>query len=384
MGASVSWIAVRGKDSAVVHRDLGLQGTGERAGYARMPFSGAHTRDGWYLVVDDRGDQLEERLDLRDWSAGCEVIKFGVVEGLGYSGIEGWADGRRVWSVEVDPATGGLLVRGDVPAGAGALRERLRSDPDDHQAVDLPIYLAETLVGYSYRMGLNSGEREPFEILQPPQTADRLAEYTTWLTDIMAERGFTRADPSDTVRLSFTAPASISGVELAVTAELTRIEDGGLQIDGYGAIVSPSGAAVLHALPAAAAMDDNGWDTLSFGEIDRLRFDQPADDSFLHFVTGPLAEFFATTADPGAFLAAARKLDDYRRVSASRVRGTVVWALLHDHLDAASDLTAWYLRPYRRVGLRRFGFDRHDSHDRAKAFDHALRQRFPDYDRIRQ
>ncbi|MFE3192910.1 hypothetical protein ACFXHA_28135 [Nocardia sp. NPDC059240] len=405
MGASVSWIAVRGKDSAVICQELGLERTGEWSDSAELPFSGARTRDGWYLVVDDRGDQLEEMLDLPAWSAGCEVIKFGVVEGAGYSGIEGWADGRQVWLVEVDTDGESLLVTGELPAAAGALRERLRPDPADDNAVDLPIYLAEALVGYSYCMGLNSSEPEPFEVLQPPVTGDLLTRFTTGLTEVLAELGFARVDPPDPDRRWFTAAAPIPGMQLAVAAELTRIANGGIRIDGYGAILSEPGGALLRELPAEAVPDGHGRENLLFGEIDRLWFGQVSREStpyysgrvlsepaavdgalewFMEYVTGPLAEFFATTADPDSFLAAARKPDGYRRISARRVRGTVAWALLHDHADAASALTSWYLRPYRRLGVRRFGFDRGDSHDRAKAFDQALRQRFPDYDRLRQ
>ncbi|GAB2517657.1 hypothetical protein [Nocardia heshunensis] len=318
----------------MICRELGLEGTGERAVYAGLPFSGAHARDGWYLVIDDGGEQLEEMLALPEWSAGCELIRFEVVERAGYSGIERWVDGRRVWAVE--------------------------SGPEDEHAVDVPIYLAEALVGYSYSMGLNSQEPEPFEILQRPETRVLIEEFTARLTEVMTGLGFTRSDPPNPTDLRFTAPAPIPGIQLAVAGKVIRISHGGIRIDGYASIRSES------------------------REVESLRFGEMTTEAFLEFVTGPPMEFFASAADPDTFLDAARKPNGHNRISATRVSETVLWALRHGHVEAAADLMAWYLRPYRRLGLRRFGYDPADSHDRAKAFDHDLRQQFPAYDRARQ
>ncbi|MEC3918251.1 hypothetical protein [Nocardia sp. CDC160] len=399
MGYSVTWIAVRGKDSGTVCRELGLHRTGEHSPYEKQPFSAATNYDGWYVVVGDAGETLDELADLSELSAGCEVLRFGVAEATGYSGIEGWSDGKPVWSVRTDLDTGELRVSGDLPPVSEPLREQLTSGVTDERALDLPIYVAEALIGYSYGMRFPSAERDAFEVLERSEIAAMLDVLTTRLTETLAAQGFTPTDSLGDDRLWFIADAPIPDIRLAIGARFDRIGRSGIQIDGYASILSTRVAEVLRDLPAEAALEEPTGEDRRSDEIDHLRFGELEDHTmvsrgqqltypaeidvmlawFRAWMTVPLSDLFAPTATPEAFLAAARKPNRHGRIPAARVRATTVWALLNGHADAAAALMPWYLRPYRRLGLRRFGFDPTDSHSRAQAFDQALRARFPAY-----
>ncbi|MEC3953547.1 hypothetical protein VMT65_10935 [Nocardia sp. CDC153] len=158
-------------------------------------------------------------------------------------------------------------------------------------------------------------------------------------------------------------------------------------------------AEVLRDLPAEAALDEPTGEDRRPDEIDHQRFGELEDHTmvsrgqqltypaqvdvmlawFRAWMTVHLPDLFAPTTAPEAFLAAARKPNRHGRIPAARVRAIIVWALLNGHTNAAAALMSWYLRPYRRLGLGRFGLDPTDSHTRALAFDQAVRAKFPAY-----
>jgi hypothetical protein len=68
--------------------------------------------DGWRLVIDQHW-QLVDDPQLRDLSAGGQVVQYGVVEQVSFATATGWHDGVEVWSVTFDE--GRLTRRGDPP-----------------------------------------------------------------------------------------------------------------------------------------------------------------------------------------------------------------------------------------------------------------------------
>jgi hypothetical protein len=68
--------------------------------------------DGWRIVIDQHW-QLADDAQLRDLSAGGQVVQYGVVEGVSFATASGWHDGVEVWSLTF--ADGKLTRNGDVP-----------------------------------------------------------------------------------------------------------------------------------------------------------------------------------------------------------------------------------------------------------------------------
>ncbi|WP_330179805.1 hypothetical protein OHB26_25645 [Nocardia sp. NBC_01503] len=404
MGASVGWVAVRGKTSERVCGELGLRRTGERGKTPELPFAGAAARDGWYLVVADGGyEEIEAIVDPPRLSTGCEMISFEMEEHGGYRCIEGWVNGSQRWSVGFDPCGGSEdpFVTGQVPPEYASARARCAADPVA-TPLDLPIYLAEELTGYSYGMGIatEADVAEPFETLELPETGALLSAFTARLTEALAAEGFTAVPGLDDWRVWFTAPTAIPGITAAIAAHITRTGYGGIEIDGYASLFDPEVGRVLADLPRSTWLDWQIAGDRRFGEIDDLSFSQldqrwgpgrerrlgdtadieGAVSWFMEFVRGPIPAWLTRWPNPTALLDSARTRDKGVRFNAARLRGAIVWCLLHDQPVQAADLMHWYLRPFRSL---RDPFGPFDSRSRATALDLALRERFPEFARAR-
>ncbi|MEV6066334.1 hypothetical protein AB0L82_07275 [Nocardia sp. NPDC052001] len=415
MGESVGWVAVRGRTSDEVCGALGLRRTGERSAVAAPPYSGAMGRGGWYLVVAEGGyEEIEEIADLPRLSVGCEVISLEVEELAGCASIEGWVDGAQRWLVAFDPYIdeGELRVSGELPPQYDSARHRCAAAAAS--PFDLPMFLAEELVGYSYDSPLATAETsaadsattapddtvEPFETLESPVTAELLGGVTERLTAALTAAGFTAVDPLDDWRCWFTRDTAVPGITAAVAAHIRRSRFGDVEIDGYAVLFDAEVGRLVAELPDTAWLDREEGDDRRFGDIDDLGFAgsdrgwdpghgfllgrgadfDKAVEWFMGYVRGPVAPWLAQWPDAQAFLDSARLRDKGMRFNAARLRAAVVWCLLHDSPVQAADLMGWYLRPFRRL---RDPFGAFDSHARATAFDLALRERFPEYARAR-
>jgi hypothetical protein len=174
IGFSVSWIAVRGKDSEVVLGELGLSATGERDELpGESPIGGAGLDGGWYVVVFDRYDHpLTGDEVLKELSRGCDVVAAGAEEHVMASDAEGWRDGERVWSIAHDADQGlqHLELEGSLPEGFEALRherfEELEDAGGDEADVDyvfdIPLDVATQITGFSHT---DSEPEEGFAVL---------------------------------------------------------------------------------------------------------------------------------------------------------------------------------------------------------------------------
>jgi hypothetical protein len=186
MGASLSWLAVKGKAAAEVLGELHLRPTGVTGLEGESPYVGAASDTGWYLIVasgaEDRlvGAAVVERL-----SAGCVVLTCTVEEHVMFSQATGWRDGRRLWTVTHRGEDGpvGIEEDGTLPPEYPAIRDRLvaRQQADggseagvDH-LFDIPVALVQTFVGYKHDEVNPAFEARGFEVLESerPEPAQR-------------------------------------------------------------------------------------------------------------------------------------------------------------------------------------------------------------------
>lgn len=162
MGFSISWLAVKGKESEVVLRDLGLTPTGERDELpAESPIGGASLQGGWYVIVFDRYEhELVRDHILQRISEDCEVVAAGAEEHVMCCFAVAWQDGQRIWWSQHDAQKGlyNLEVEGSPPERFDSLRRQRREEQDaaggDNADVDfifdIPLEAAKTVCGFSH------------------------------------------------------------------------------------------------------------------------------------------------------------------------------------------------------------------------------------------
>jgi hypothetical protein len=174
MGFSLSWIAVKGKSTPEILRELGLRATGERASAGEQPFVGA-SNNAWYLIVADGAEHPVLRLEILErLSIGCEVMTCTVEEHVMFSRSTGWRNGQSLWAVthrgEVGPT--GIEEEGTPPSEYAPIRDRLlqRQQDEGGEAADvdylfdIPVALVHAFVGYKHdELKTNFSE---FEVLE--------------------------------------------------------------------------------------------------------------------------------------------------------------------------------------------------------------------------
>jgi hypothetical protein len=171
MGFSLSWLAIRGKDPAIVRRELGVRGTGSYEELPEAPLQGVDLPTGWYLVVADHCS-LEETESVARLSLGGEVVTCFVEEHVMCSRASGWRDGRRLWSITHDWQRGieHLEADGDLPPVFDPIRDHLTAEQlgQDHVdfIFDIPIEVAKALTGFRHDQDPPVGPLERYEILE--------------------------------------------------------------------------------------------------------------------------------------------------------------------------------------------------------------------------
>src|SRR5437867_3174852 len=119
MGASVSWLAVRGGTREAVLAALGLRGTGSFEEIPESALTGAALPSGWYIVVSNREyPAFMEDKTLARLSSTAEVVTCFVEEHVMCSFASQWRGSRMLWSVIHTADTGGiehLETKGELP-----------------------------------------------------------------------------------------------------------------------------------------------------------------------------------------------------------------------------------------------------------------------------
>src|SRR5687768_12752651 len=101
MGYAISWLAVKGIEPEVVHRQLGLFSSGEFDTDLKHPFMGRMLPTGWYVVVAQRCDDIMILDDmLASLSANSSVIAASIEEHVMFCFSTCWSNGVEAWRVQ--------------------------------------------------------------------------------------------------------------------------------------------------------------------------------------------------------------------------------------------------------------------------------------------
>ncbi|NUU01696.1 hypothetical protein [Herbaspirillum robiniae] len=172
MGFSVSWLAipVTAKDSALA--TLGFVETNEREWLPESSLVGASLPTGWYVVCFEHPSPAAlkpESLRLLSRQAievACQVEEHAMV-----STSACWSDGKEQWFVVHDAEDGptNLEVVGNPPAALEEIRlAKLRlqeSQRNVDHVFDVPLALAESLVGFRHDAAFDDSEEGMFAVL---------------------------------------------------------------------------------------------------------------------------------------------------------------------------------------------------------------------------
>jgi hypothetical protein len=177
MGASLSWLAIKGRPAVEILDALHLRPTGVERLDGESPFVGAMSDAGWYLIVARGAEhRLASAAVLERLSVGCEVLTCTVEEHVMFSQATGWRDGRRLWAVshrgEDGPA--GVEEEGALPPEYPPIRDRLMaqqeaaggSEADVDCLFDIPVALVQRFVGYKHDEVNPAFEARGFEVLE--------------------------------------------------------------------------------------------------------------------------------------------------------------------------------------------------------------------------
>ncbi|MFB8282971.1 hypothetical protein [Nocardia colli] len=413
MGA-ISWMAFRGKGFDGVCAELGLRRTGERVEFPRPHAVATELADGWLVVVviDDSSEFVDEGAKgpaLERLSAGCEVVSCTLDDYTRYADVAGWYDGTQVWSVVRDsPVDGGyhdLRVVGQLPLRLWDDLDQLLAEQraaDDRDEVDylfdVPEQLGWSLTGFRHSARFGEPRPEFFEVLDRPAIADLMSLTAETIGYALAALGYRPVGEFGIARgAEYVLTDRMSElVAPALRVFLERSPGGEVAVSADATVISAGVRDVMLTLPSQAWLEYDSEQCVRRGVIDSIGFGKfesswsfPGALSVQEFVTngrdgvewvlsyaaGPVFQWHAERDTVAQLVVLARVQNEGGYVEPERLRGTVVLCLLDDAATTAADLMQWYL------SLERY-YAR-ESRERAEAFDHALRDRFPEYARLR-
>jgi len=131
---------------------------------------------GWYLIISNRSEQVaSDEAMQRLSSSGGELVTCFVEEHVMFSNATSWKDGRKTWSVihNTQKRRGHLDAEGDLPPAFGSILADLRTKQQEADAnqrrvdfiFDVPVTLAQSLVGYRYDRDIPGLNGAVFEVL---------------------------------------------------------------------------------------------------------------------------------------------------------------------------------------------------------------------------
>ena len=177
MGASLSWLAVRGKTPQIVRAELGLRSAGRHEPYPQSPVTAAELPGGWYLLVENHRlkNQYVRDAVLKNLSLSCEVITCAVEEHVMCSEAAGWNNGIKTWSVihEAEKGNRDLRTEGEMPPAFASIRDRLASQREGgvDYIFDIPVELAESFTDFRHDAGICGSGGKAFEVFVSKKSA---------------------------------------------------------------------------------------------------------------------------------------------------------------------------------------------------------------------
>jgi hypothetical protein len=176
VGYAISWLAVRGKDSAAVTASLGLKASGEKTEYAEAMYTGRPLPSGWFLLVINQAEHKFLNQDsLARLSQGSEVIASTIEEHVMVCASEAWKDGVKVWRIEHDAqeSIDHINASGALPDVYASIKSSLSKQQeeaggktaDTDYFFDIPLQTAKSIVGFKHDedSGLEDGSFEVFK-----------------------------------------------------------------------------------------------------------------------------------------------------------------------------------------------------------------------------
>lgn len=176
MGFAISWLALIGKTPEKALAELSLGCTGATEMFPESAMTAARLPSGWFLLFANKFDSplvSEER--LRTLSAGCQVVSCQVEEHVMYSSASCHVNGDQTWRVEHDAQTSiyNIESKGSLPAAFAPIYESLKNQQDTDGGAaaevdyihDVPVSLAEAIVGFRHDRDIAGAGEEPFEVL---------------------------------------------------------------------------------------------------------------------------------------------------------------------------------------------------------------------------
>jgi hypothetical protein len=176
MGYSLSWLAVRGKPAQVVLDELQFHPTGVREEIPESELTAVEMPNGWYLIVSQHSELVASDAAITRLSAsGGEVVTCFVEEHVMFSSATRWKDGSKTWSVfhNSQERRDHLQVQGELPSEFSSIvadlkAKQQRSDAKKRRVdfiFDVPVALAQALVGYRYDRDVPGLSGAEFEVL---------------------------------------------------------------------------------------------------------------------------------------------------------------------------------------------------------------------------
>lgn len=176
MGYSLSWLAVKGTPAQAVRDQLGFRPTGEKEKIPEADLTGVEMPSGWFLIVSNRSEQVASDAAMqRLSSSGSELVTCFVEEHVMFSSATSWKDGHRTWSVihNAQERRDHLDTHGNLPPAFSSILADLRAKQQEAEAnqhgvdfiFDVPVALAQSLVGYRHDRDIPGLEGRVFEVL---------------------------------------------------------------------------------------------------------------------------------------------------------------------------------------------------------------------------
>ena len=184
MGFSITWCAVLEDAAAKFLHDLELTPTGETEEVPESPFSTARLDTGWRVVWANAYESpFLDPKRMATLSKERDVLLCLVEEHAMASSAEYWSGGSRVWWIGHEGENGpkGLSTDGALPEGFDAIRSAMedaqRAEGGDDAGVDylfeIPLKVAEALVGFKHDEAWPHVIGEQFEVLSGPEPAKK-------------------------------------------------------------------------------------------------------------------------------------------------------------------------------------------------------------------
>jgi hypothetical protein len=153
MGLRLDWIAVRGGDEKRLLDQFELRPYGHVSQEFAAPFAFGKVGD-WLVLTAERSEICDDDVIAEIAQSYGDVLGASIVENVGYSRVQAYADGVKSWDVAFDVETDGdgLAVDGHPPNALEVIAARCAAeqadDPEVMHFFDAPIELAKTVCGY--------------------------------------------------------------------------------------------------------------------------------------------------------------------------------------------------------------------------------------------